>query len=104
MSRKTAPRKDWFRPAGSEVEKPMAFAAALTLLRDLGYEGAELPRLEIRERERVLPSSYRVDELAAATIAATHAAAALASRDDRVSVDSRQAALYFRSERYLRVD
>lgn len=82
----------------------MALATIQRLLRDAGYDEAELPHVEIRTHDRVLPSVYRVDELATATIAAAHAAAAFACDTDRVLVDTRQAALYFRSERYLRVD
>jgi crotonobetainyl-CoA:carnitine CoA-transferase CaiB-like acyl-CoA transferase len=74
------------------------------LLVSLGYDEDTLPHFDVRKRDRALPSVYRVDELATATTAAAHAAAAIASQDARVTVDSRQASLYFRSERYLRVN
>lgn len=79
-------------------------ALARSILRDAGYADGDLPQIDIRERERALPSLYRVDELAGATIAAAHSAAAIASGDNRIAVDTRAASLYFRSERYLRVN
>lgn len=74
------------------------------MLADVGYAEDGIPQLDIRRHERVLPSVYRVDELATVTIAAAHAAAAIACGEQRVVLDARQAAVYFRSERYLRVN
>ena len=59
--------------------------------------------------EATLPSIYRVDDMAAAAIAEAHALAAseMQARDGMlrtVRVGTREAAIAFRSERYLRVD
>ena len=59
--------------------------------------------------EPALPSSFAVGTAAQAAIAAAALAAARlwrvrAGRRQRVSVDMRDAAIEFRSERYLRVD
>jgi crotonobetainyl-CoA:carnitine CoA-transferase CaiB-like acyl-CoA transferase len=82
---------------------------ALRTLLELGYGEGELPPIAVEPSSGVLPSIYRVDDVAAATIAATHAAAAIELRardgiDRDVTIDTREAAIAFRSERYLRVD
>jgi crotonobetainyl-CoA:carnitine CoA-transferase CaiB-like acyl-CoA transferase len=73
-------------------------------LSELGYSQGELPAIEIVPSGPVLPSLYRVDEAAASAVAAAHAAAAVECGARSVRVDTREAAIAFRSERYLRVD
>jgi crotonobetainyl-CoA:carnitine CoA-transferase CaiB-like acyl-CoA transferase len=73
-------------------------------LSDLGYSETELPAVEIVPSQPVLPSTYRVDDAAASIVAAAHAAAAVECTSPRVVVERREAAIAFRSERYLRVN
>lgn len=72
-------------------------------------DDSALSRLEFIERDLTLPSIYQVDRAAAASIGATALAASevLAVRSGqgaRVRVDSRHAAIAYRSERYQRLD
>ncbi|MBL8588373.1 MAG: CoA transferase [Methylobacteriaceae bacterium] len=74
-----------------------------------GLGAAPLDALTLTGQEPVLPSSFRVDALAQATIAAVGLAAAELRRRaglgmQAVAVDIRRAALEFRSERHLLVD
>lgn len=74
-----------------------------------GLGAAPLDRLSLTGAEPVLPSSFRVDALAQAVIAAAGLAAAEIARrarglDQTVAVDIAHAANEFRSERHLRVD
>lgn len=86
---------------------PASLVADLWSLAGLG--DAPLDRLTLTGAEPVLPSSFRVDALAQATIAAVALAAAEIRRRSgedmqRVAVDMRRAALEFRSERHLLID
>ena len=68
-----------------------------------------LEHIEIDGSDPVLPSPFKVGEAAAATIGATTLAAAELWRlrtgcMQRVHVDTRTAAMAFRSERHLRID
>jgi hypothetical protein len=86
---------------------PQVVLAELLKLAGLG---AAMPReIELSGAEPVLPSSFAVGTAAQAVIAAAALAAARlwrlrTGRRQRVSVDMRNAAIEFRSERYLRVD
>jgi crotonobetainyl-CoA:carnitine CoA-transferase CaiB-like acyl-CoA transferase len=73
------------------------------------HDEAALDTITLTGREPVLPSSFAVGTIAQATIAAATLAAAelwrlRTGRRQRASVDMREAAIEFRSERYLRVD
>lgn len=68
-----------------------------------------LERIEIEGADPVLPSPFKIGEAAAATIGATALGAAelwrlRSGRAQRVRVDTRTAAMAFRSERHVRVD
>ncbi|PWT92220.1 MAG: carnitine dehydratase [Proteobacteria bacterium] len=82
----------------------------LAELLNLAGLGEATPReIELTGGEPVLPSSFAVGTAAQAAIAAAALAAARlwqlrTDRRQRVSVDMRNAAIEFRSERYLRVD
>ncbi|MBK9082107.1 MAG: CoA transferase [Rhizobiales bacterium] len=86
---------------------PRDLVAALWREASLGE--APLDRLTLTGAEPVLPSSFRVDALAQAVVAASGLAAAEIARRaggaaQTVSVDIAHAANEFRSERHLRVD
>jgi len=77
--------------------------------RGAGCDGAALRHIQFTGVEPVLPSSFAVATAAQATIGAAALAAAelwrlRSGRRQSVGVDMRQAAIEFRSERYLRVD
>jgi crotonobetainyl-CoA:carnitine CoA-transferase CaiB-like acyl-CoA transferase len=79
------------------------------LWRLAGLDPAALSLLRLSGAEPVLPSSFRVDALAQATIAASGLAAAelhalRGAARQPVAVDLAHAAAEFRSERHLRVD
>ena len=79
------------------------------LLRLAGLDETMLGDIALTGAEPALPSSFAVGTAAQAAIAAAALAAARlwrlrAGRRQRVSVDMRDAAIEFRSERYLRVD
>ena len=79
------------------------------LWRELGQDRAALEQAELTGAEPVLPSSFAVGTAAQASIAAASLAAAelwhlRTGRRQRVRVAMRDAAIEFRSERYLRVD
>ncbi len=79
------------------------------LLRTAGNSEAWLRHVELTGNEPALPSSFAVGTAAQATIAAAALAAAelwrlRAGHRQGVRVDMRNAAIEFRSERYLRVD
>jgi crotonobetainyl-CoA:carnitine CoA-transferase CaiB-like acyl-CoA transferase len=79
------------------------------LLNLAGLGETMLSDIELTGAEPVLPSSFAVGTAAQAAIAAAALAAARlwrlrTGRRQRVSVDMRDAAIEFRSERYLRVD
>ena len=68
-----------------------------------------LERIAIEGSDPVLPSPFKIGEVAAATIGATALAAAelwrlRTGRTQQVRVDTRTAAIAFRSERHLRID
>jgi crotonobetainyl-CoA:carnitine CoA-transferase CaiB-like acyl-CoA transferase len=74
-----------------------------------GHDASALESVELTGEEPALPSSFAVGTVAQATIAASTLAAAelwrlRTGRRQRVSVAMRDAAIEFRSERYLRVD
>ena len=86
---------------------PQRVLAELLNLAGLGE--TMLREIELTGAEPVLPSSFAVGTAAQAAIAAAALAAARlwrlrTGRRQRVSVDMRDAAIEFRSERYLRVD
>lgn len=86
---------------------PMQILASLWRLAGLGEPAAET--LALPGKEPVLPSSFRVDAAAQASIAAAALAAAeiwrrRGGRPQRVTVDMRHAALEFRSEHLLTLD
>ncbi len=79
------------------------------LWRGGGHPQSALDTIELTGAEPVLPSSFAVGTAAQATVAAAALAAAelwrlRTGRRQRVSVAMRDAAIEFRSERYLRVD
>jgi crotonobetainyl-CoA:carnitine CoA-transferase CaiB-like acyl-CoA transferase len=79
------------------------------LLRAAGHDVVAMRDVELTGSEPVLPSSFPVGTAAQATIAAATLAAAelwhmRTGRRQRVGVDMRNAAIEFRSERYLRID
>jgi crotonobetainyl-CoA:carnitine CoA-transferase CaiB-like acyl-CoA transferase len=84
--------------------------AALTELWTLGGgETAALDRVELTGQEPALPSSFAIGTMAQAAIAASALAAAefwrhRTGRAQQVSVEMRDAAIEFRSERYLSVE
>lgn len=79
-------------------------SALEALWRDAAGTPLDVARVDLIDGE-ALPSVYRVDELAAVCVAATHLGAAdLFAPGASVSTTIREAALSFRSECYLRVD
>ena len=79
------------------------------LWHELGHDPAALAHIDLPGTEPVLPSSFAVGTAAQASIAASALAAAELWRlktgeRQRVRVAMRNAAIEFRSERYLRVD
>jgi crotonobetainyl-CoA:carnitine CoA-transferase CaiB-like acyl-CoA transferase len=86
-----------------------ALQTLATLWRDLGLPADALHHVSLTGRDPALPSSFHVGEMAQVSIAAAGLAAAelhrrRTGRTQRVTVDCRNAALEFRSERYCRVD
>jgi crotonobetainyl-CoA:carnitine CoA-transferase CaiB-like acyl-CoA transferase len=83
--------------------------ALAALWRHAGQPDAALEALTLTGSDPVLPSSFAIGTAAQATIAASALAAAelwrlRTGRMQRVSVDMRDAAIEFRSERYLRLN
>jgi crotonobetainyl-CoA:carnitine CoA-transferase CaiB-like acyl-CoA transferase len=81
----------------------------IELWQDAQLDDEALDQLVLTGSEPVLPSSFAVGTAAQATIGAAALAAAelwqlRSGRRQRVSVEMRNAAIEFRSERYLRVD
>ena len=81
----------------------------IELWRDAGLDDDALENVAFTGSEPVLPSSFAVGTAAQATIGAAALAAAelwrlRTGRRQQVSVEMRDAAIEFRSERYLRVD
>ena len=81
----------------------------VALLRLAGLDETMLSDIALTGAEPALPSSFAVGTAAQATIAAAALAAGelwrlRTGRRQRVSVDMRDAAIEFRSERYLRVN
>ncbi len=79
------------------------------LWRAAGCAAEALENVAVTGADPVLPSPFRIGEAAAATIGATALAAAelwrlRTGRAQRVRVDTRTAAMTFRSERHLRID
>jgi hypothetical protein len=79
------------------------------LWHDLGLPAAALNRIVLIGADPVLPSSFRVGQMAevgigAAALAAAELHSRRTGRAQNVTVDARAAAIEFRSERYLRVD
>ncbi len=88
---------------------PNATEVLAGLWRGAGFDDAALRHVAFTGAEPVLPSSFAVGTAAQATIGAAALAAAelwrlRGGRHQRISVDMRNAAVEFRSERYLRVD
>jgi len=91
------------------VSAPDAKTVLAGLTRTAGLADAALQDVSFTGSEPVLPSSFAVGTAAQATIAASALAAAelwrlRTGRRQRVNVDMRNAAIEFRSERYLRID
>ena len=91
------------------ISAPDAVNVLAALWRGAGFDDAPLSDVHFTGTEPVLPSSFAVGTAAQAIIAAAALAAAELrrlrnGRRQRVSVDMRNAAIEFRSERYLRVD
>ncbi|HKX08450.1 MAG TPA: CoA transferase [Stellaceae bacterium] len=79
------------------------------LWHEFGHDSAAFEHIDLPGTEPVLPSSFAVGTAAQASIAASALAAAelwrlKTSKRQRVRVPMRDAAIEFRSERYLRVD
>src|SRR4051794_5947249 len=84
------------------------YSPLAALWHQAGQPGAALDAAELTGSEPVLPSTFAVGTAAQATIAASALAAAelwrlRTGRRQRVSVPLRDAAIEFRSERYLRI-
>jgi crotonobetainyl-CoA:carnitine CoA-transferase CaiB-like acyl-CoA transferase len=95
--------------ANRNVSAPDPKVVLAGLLRLAGLDETMLGDIVLTGAEPALPSSFAVGTAAQAAIAAAALAAARlwrlrAGRGQRVSVDMRDAAIEFRSERYLRVD
>jgi crotonobetainyl-CoA:carnitine CoA-transferase CaiB-like acyl-CoA transferase len=91
------------------MEGPAVRDILAALWRDAGGDPAALDRVRLTGGEPALPSSFRVGAAAQATIVAAGLAAAemwrcRTGRRQEVAVDMLDAAVEFRSERYLRVD
>ena len=79
------------------------------LWKTAGCPAESLERIAIEGADPVLPSPFKIGEAAAVTIGATALAAAelwrlRGGRAQQVQVDTRTAAMAFRSERHLRID
>jgi len=75
----------------------------------VGCPGEALEHVAITGSDPVLPSPFKIGEAAAVTIGATALAAAelwrlRSGRSQQIQVDTRAAAMAFRSERHLRID
>jgi crotonobetainyl-CoA:carnitine CoA-transferase CaiB-like acyl-CoA transferase len=86
-----------------------ASSALAALWRHAGHDTAALESIEFTGREPVLPSSFAVGTAAQASIAASALAAAelwqlRSGRRQRVNIAMRDAAIEFRSDRYISVD
>ena len=82
--------------------------ALAALWRHAGQHDAALEAIDLTGAEPVLPSTFAVGTAAQSTIAASALAASelwrlRTGRQQRVSVSMRDAAIEFRSERYLRI-
>src|SRR3954466_10333386 len=83
--------------------------ALAALWRHAGQPDAALEAVDLTGNEPVLPSTFAVATVAQTTIAAAALAASelwrlRTAKQQRVSVPMRDAAIEFRSERYMRVD
>jgi hypothetical protein len=91
------------------MNAPNPKAVLAALWRAGGHPEAALDAVELTGAEPMLPSSFAVGTAAQATIGAAALAAGelwrlRTGRRQSVRVDMRDAAIEFRSERYLRVD
>jgi crotonobetainyl-CoA:carnitine CoA-transferase CaiB-like acyl-CoA transferase len=92
------------------MTSPISSKDALAALwRHAGQPDAALETIDLAGAEPVLPSTFAVGTVAQTTVAASALAASelwrlRTGRQQRVSVDMRDAAIEFRSERYMRVD
>ena len=92
------------------MSSPVSSKEALAALwRDAGHDAAALDAVALTGAEPVLPSSFAVGTAAQVSIAVAALAAAeiwrlRTGQRQQVAVDMRNAAIEFRSERYLRVD
>jgi crotonobetainyl-CoA:carnitine CoA-transferase CaiB-like acyl-CoA transferase len=91
------------------MNSPSSSEALAALWRHAGQPDAALDALTLNGSEPVLPSSFAIGTAAQATIAASALAAAelwrvRSGRMQRVTVDMRDAAIEFRSERYLHLN
>jgi crotonobetainyl-CoA:carnitine CoA-transferase CaiB-like acyl-CoA transferase len=97
---------NWLLAPAAEDERVHALEK---LWNAAGCTSESLERIDIEGSDPVLPSPFKIGEAAAATIGATTLAAAelwrlRCGRAQRVHVDTRTAAMAFRSERHLRID
>jgi crotonobetainyl-CoA:carnitine CoA-transferase CaiB-like acyl-CoA transferase len=97
------------KSAGMQSMNPTVTQILADLWQTAGGHPVALDHVDLGGAEPVLPSSFRVDAAAQASIAAAALAAAelwrlRTGRHQRVAVDLRHAAVEFRSERYVRVD
>jgi crotonobetainyl-CoA:carnitine CoA-transferase CaiB-like acyl-CoA transferase len=98
-----------FPPQGIAMPSPDSAAVLTGLWGAAGFDDASLRDIAFTGAEPVLPSSFAVGTAAQATIGASALAAAAlhrlrTGRRQGVRVDMRDAAVEFRSERYLQVD
>jgi crotonobetainyl-CoA:carnitine CoA-transferase CaiB-like acyl-CoA transferase len=80
-----------------------------TLWQDLGLPAEALDRMKLTGADPALPSSFHVGQMAQVSIGAAALAAAelhrrRSGKAQEIAVDARNAAIEFRSERYLRVN
>src|SRR5687768_5762940 len=88
---------------------PNSMQALAALWRQGGHRNGTLEAVTLTGAEPALPSSFAVGTAAQASIAASALAAAelwrlRTGRQQHVAVDMREAAIEFRSERYLRIN
>ena len=91
------------------MNRPSIPELAAKIWRDAGGDADDLSRLSFSSEEPVLPSPFRVDAAAGASIGVAGLAAAALHRtrtgeDQQVSVDLRHAAAAFRGEYHIHVD
>src|SRR5947199_2071269 len=91
------------------MNNPTAKEALAALWQHAGQPDAALDAVTLTGAEPALPSSFAIGTAAQASIAATALAAAelfrlRTGRQQQITLDMRDAAIEFRSERYMRVN